>query len=296
MPAFPDLFSALRPQPLSPPGAARPGGLPASGAAGADDRAGPHPGLPDVEQLHPALWRAHQVGGQRGGGLASGFAELDAELPGHGWPARALTELLLPHPGIGELRLLAPALATVQRGGRHVMLVDPPAMPCGWTLAALGLDLRLLVLVRGPGGARTDVRTNTRTDTPTGTLWALEQALKCGHLGAVLGWLPPRVRPESLRRLQLAAQAHDGPAFLLREASAQSRPSAAPLRLLLAPGGPDELLLGIVKRRGPPLAQPLALALMPVLPASARARALRSAAVPAGQAGHAAPLAAAGHE
>jgi hypothetical protein len=64
-------------------------------------------------------------------------------------------------------------------------------------------------------------------------LWALEQALKSGHVGAVLAWLPARCGP-SVRRLQLAAQAHDGPAFLLRDAAAQARPSAAPLRLLLA--------------------------------------------------------------
>jgi protein ImuB len=72
-------------------------------------------------------------------------------------------------------------------------------------------------------------------------LWALEQALKSGHLGAVLAWLPARLPADALRRLQLAAQAHDGPAFLLRDVQERQRPSAAPLRLLLAPAGPDEL-------------------------------------------------------
>jgi protein ImuA len=236
------------------------------------------PGLPTPEQLHPALWRAHQLGRQREAGVASGFAGLDAELPGGGWPSRALTELLLPHPGIGELRLLAPALAALQQAGRGVMLFDPPAALCGWTLAALGLDLRQLVVVQAraalPGGARALLPADD-------VLWALEQALKSGHLGAVLAWLPARTRPEALRRLQLAAQAHDGPAWLLRELAAQRRPSAAPLRLLLAPAGPDELQLHIVKRRGPPLSQPLRLPLVPVLSAPARARAWRSTTVPA---------------
>jgi protein ImuA len=50
--------------------------------------------------------------------LASGHAALDAQLPGGGWPVGALTELLLPHPGVGELRLLAPALAALQRQQR----------------------------------------------------------------------------------------------------------------------------------------------------------------------------------
>jgi protein ImuA len=250
--------------------------------AGAPGRAageppGLQPGLPGPEQLHPALWRAHQVGQQRGVVQPSGFAELDAQLPGGGWPARALTELLLPHPGIGELRLLAPALAAVQQGGRSVMLFDPPAALCGWALAALGLDLRHLVLVQGRAGLKGPARALLPS---ADVLWALEQALKSGHVGAALAWLPARVRPEAVRRLQLAAQGHDGPAFLLRDVSQQARPSAAPLRLLLAPAGPDELALRIVKRRGPPLMQPLVLSLVPVLSAPARARALRDVMMP----------------
>lgn len=282
-----------------------------------------------LEQLHPALWRAHQLAQPRERVCASGFAALDAQLPGGGWPARTLTELLLPHPGVGELRLLAPALAAVQHSGHSVMWFDPPVAPCGWTLAALGLDLRQLLLVqsgdrqqrprlapgragqRGPGLRRLPA---------ADLLWALERALESGHLGAVLAWLPLTVRPESLRRLQLAAQAHDGPVWLLRDCAPGVRsdralgglsspafgarhssapgqlsgaapaarpglalpPSPAPLRLVLAASGPDELCLRIVKRRGPPLAEALHLVLPPVLSAPARARAQRGAAVPAG--------------
>ncbi|MFT3816502.1 MAG: translesion DNA synthesis-associated protein ImuA [Rubrivivax sp.] len=233
--------------------------------------------LPAPECLHPALWRAHQLGReQQQPTVASGFAALDAQLPGGGWPARALTELLLPHPGVGELRLLAPALAAVQRGGRSVLLFEPPARPAAWTLAALGLDLARLLLVQGP---ETGVKGEGRTPLPAADLlWALEQALKSGHAGALLAWLPSRLPPEALRRLQLAAQAHDGPAFVLRAQAALARPSAAPLRLRLAVAGPDELALHLVKRRGPPLAQPLRLALPPALSAPARERALRLAA------------------
>ena len=223
------------------------------------------PGLPALEQLHPALWRAHQLGRPQGaqpGVLASGHAALDAELPGGGWPAGTLTELLLPHPGVGELRLLAPALSALQRRQRSLMWFDPPAAPCPWALGALGLDVRQLVVVQSrPSQAAVDA------------LWALEQALKCGHLGGVLAWLPARRPADALRRLQLAAQAHDGPVFLLRDAQQRSRPSAAPLRLLLSSAGPDQLRVGVLKRRGPPLAQPLLLALPQVLSAPAYARA-----------------------
>ncbi|MCB1995213.1 MAG: hypothetical protein KDG57_04905, partial [Rhodoferax sp.] len=113
------------------------------------------------EAIHPALWRAAGFGRSRAPGLATGFAALDAELPGGGWPGGLLTELLLPQPGVGEWRLLAPALAALQRGrGEHgagpdlprsVMLFDPPAWPCPWTLAALGLDAMQLFVVQGRG-------------------------------------------------------------------------------------------------------------------------------------------------
>ena len=213
------------------------------------------------QDLHPALWLGHQLGRARGDGVASGFAELDAQLPGGGWPRRALTELLLPQPGIGEIRLLAPGLAAAQRDGRLVMLFDPPAQLSAWALAQLGLDVaQLLVVQTQPGSGGHD------------RLWAFEQALKSGHVGALLAWLPPRLRAERLRRLQLAAQAHDGAAFVMREAAAAERPSAAPLRLSLRAAGPDALALRVLKRRGPPREAPIVLALPPVLSEAAWAR------------------------
>ena len=242
---------------------------------------------PAPEDLHPALWRAHQLGrpsSAQQGVVASGHAELDAELPGGGWPARVLTELLLPHAGVGELRLLAPALAALQRQQRSLMWFDPPAAPCAWALGALGIDLRQLVVVHsrcgstgqagraGPIGYKPALKGRARALLPAAdVLWALEQALKSGHLGAALAWLPARLPADALRRLQLAAQAHDGPVFLLRDSEQRSRPSAAPLRLLLGSAGPDRLRVLLLKRRGPPLAQALHLALAPVLSATALA-------------------------
>ena len=69
-------------------------------------------------------------------------------------------------------------------------------------------------------------------------------------------WLPPRLQPERLRRLQLAAHNEDGPAFVLREPSAAQRPTSAPLRLALRPGGADVLAVRVLKRRGPPHSAP----------------------------------------
>jgi len=232
---------------------------------------------PAPEDLHPALWRAHQLGRPREAVTASGYPGLDAQLPGGGWPARVLTELLLPHAGVGELRLLAPVLGALQRQQRGVMWFDPPAAPCAWALSALGIDLRQLVIVQSRQAAR--VKGSARRKLPAAdVLWALEHALKSGHLGAAVAWLPARLPADALRRLQLAAQAHDGPVFLLRDVQERARPSAAPLRLLLGSAGPDLLRVALLKRRGPPLAEPLTLALAPVLSAAALARALRAAA------------------
>ena len=226
--------------------------------------------MPTPESLHPALWLGHQLGRQVDQPLPSGFVRLDAELPGGGWPRRVLTELLLAHPGIGEIRLLAHSLAAAQHRGRLVMLFDPPARLSAQALGELGIDVAQLLIV------------NTRTRViPAGdSLWALEQALKSGHVGAVVAWLPPRLRAERLRRLQLAAQAHDGPAFVMRELEARQRPTAAPLRLALRPGGGDQLLLRVLKRRGPSLDTTLQLDLPPVLASLPAQRARAGAATP----------------
>ncbi|HEX6018994.1 MAG TPA: translesion DNA synthesis-associated protein ImuA [Burkholderiaceae bacterium] len=231
------------------------------------------------ESLRDALWRAHQLGRSRCACTPSGFAALDAELPGGGWPHRALTELLVPHPGLGELRLLVPVLSRIvgtgapagdESGSRYVMLFDPPAALCGWALAQLGVNAQQLLVVHGREGAR---GAHLRCLLPSADLlWALEQALKSGHVGAVLAWLPSCLKADVLRRLQLAAQAHEGPVFLFREVQARSRPSAAPLRLLLQGAGIDRLALRVLKRRGPPLVQPLRLALPPVLGERLRVR------------------------
>jgi protein ImuA len=215
------------------------------------------------EALHPALWLAHQMGRTPERAMASGFAALDQQLPGGGWPRRVLSELLLPHPGIGEMRLLSACLVATQRAGRLVMLFDPPAALSAWALADLGFDVEQLLIIN----------TRTRVVPGSDSLWALEQALKSGHVGAVLAWLPPRLRAERLRRLQLAAHNHDGPAFVLRELAAAERPTATPLRLALRPRGADMLEVRILKRRGPPLATGLKLALPPVLSSAARQRA-----------------------
>ena len=85
------------------------------------------------------------------------------------------------------------------------------------------------------------------------SLWALEQALKSGHVGAVLAWLPPRLRAERLRRLQLAAHQHDGAAFVLREIGGAVPADGLAAAPVAAGRRRRPLAVRMLKRRGPPL-------------------------------------------
>ncbi len=187
--------------------------------------------------------------------FASGFPQLDAELPGGGWPRGALTELLAEHEGIGELGLLLPALAALTAAGQIVVLIAPPhdAHAPAWAAAGIRLDGLRLVFPRRPRDA----------------LWAGVEALRCGGVAATLLWLDSQWRGQlpanSLRRLHLAAGEGGGGAFCFRPSRLAATASPAPLRLQLqAAASTEERAVGrlrvtLLKRRGPPARQPIVL-------------------------------------
>lgn len=192
---------------------------------------------------HPALWRGESVS-PAPPGVATGFPALDALLPGGGWPANALTEIFAARPGIGELSLLAPTLARLSRTDRRwIMLVAPPHLPYAPALAAAGVDLARLVLVRPRSAAE--------------ALWAARQALASGSCSAVLAWLAAP-GAASLRRLQLAAEEAHTVAVLYRPAGAAVASSPAALKLSLEAAG-SKLAVHVLKRRGSLVAQPVLL-------------------------------------
>ncbi|HSC22137.1 MAG TPA: translesion DNA synthesis-associated protein ImuA [Casimicrobiaceae bacterium] len=191
---------------------------------------------------HPAIWRGGDCAPEPES-IGTGFAELDAVLPGNGWPRAALTEILLEREGVGELRLTLPALARLQADGRSVVWIAPPYRPYAPALAAAGLDLARLIVVQD--ASRTDA------------LWAYEQALRAPECGAAFGWMPA-YDERVLRRLQVAAREGRTWGVLWRRPGENARARVAPLRLALGPWQ-GRLAVRVLKRRGGDLPRPIVL-------------------------------------
>ena len=188
---------------------------------------------PELARLleHPAIWRG--VSAAQAEVLPTGFGELDAHLPGGGWPRSGLIEILASRFGIGELSLLLPALAALTRRAmaRWCAWVAPPLEPFAPALAAHGMLLERVLVVRvpassprrGPGGRGAEA---------VRTLWAFEQALGSGACDVALAWAEqPRLR--EIRRLQLAAERGRALGVLFRSRRAAQESSHAILRVQL---------------------------------------------------------------
>jgi hypothetical protein len=200
------------------------------------------PGAPLTALLaRPDIRRGDALAQVASPSVPTGFAALDAELPGGGWPTGCLIELLPAHEGIGELRILGPALAALSRAGRRLAWIAPPHTPYAPALDAAGIALTQLLIVR--------------TAAVCDALWTAEQAFASAACGAVLVW-PGTAKYAELRRLQLAAGKTRALAVLFRAPRAASEASPAVLRLALhtVVGG---LAVRILKRRGAVCEQPV---------------------------------------
>lgn len=182
---------------------------------------------------HPGIWRRGASTILAVDAQPTGLAELDALLPGGGWPRGALTEILIEADGIGECSLLLPALAALTQARKRVALIAPPYIPYAPALAAAGIDLAQLVHIDANA---------------VDTHWTAEQCLRAGCCGAVVNWLPT-ADYHQLRRLQLAAEtgAAIGIVFRSLGAASQTSPAALRLKVTAAETGPR---IEILKCRG----------------------------------------------
>ena len=187
---------------------------------------------------NPRIWRGRETAGayhNHTRGIATGFTDLDRQLAGGGWPQAALTEVISEHHGVGELRLLMPALVRLsQANGGWVAWIAPPYQPYAPALVARGLNLSRVLMVHARG-------TND-------ALWATEQALRSGTCTAVLSWIA-QADDRRLRRLQLAAETGDALGFLFRPPAVLAQTSPAALRIELVPHA-DQLMIRLHKQRG----------------------------------------------
>ena len=189
------------------------------------------------------LWRASSIDANYKQHCSTGYTSLDQKLPSAGWPADGVTEFLHDRAGIGELRLLAPALARMtHEQSRWVLFVSPPYIPYPPALAQAGIDLTRVIV--------------SQPRAPKDYLWVLEKALASQSCSAVIAW-PGRIHEKQIRRLQLASKDGYSWGILFRPEDASKNASPAELRLRLRPPssnspGKDNssIAVKILKRRG----------------------------------------------
>jgi hypothetical protein len=196
-----------------------------------------------VESLlrDPRLWRGQGAALPPLSNRPTGCIALDDALPTGGWPEAALVEVLISADGLGELSLLLPTLAALSSQDKPILVIAPPyrAYAPAWQRAGVRLSQLQLIEANGKDA-----------------LWAMEQALRAGCCGAVIGW-PIKADDNALRRLQVAAETGQTLGFAFRPMNAQGNPSPAPLRLAIrgTHAGPE---LRVLKCRGAlPPAQPI---------------------------------------
>jgi len=182
-----------------------------------------------LEELRQQIRRLERRPARRAGVVPSGRLDVDALLPGGGFPCGSITGIV-GGPASGKTRLALGALREAQEAGALVAFVDgrgelyPPAV------VALGVDPARLLIVRlqenGKEAARRAV---------TG-LWAAEALLASGAFAAVAVDVPLRSVPAAraqamLRRLRSAAEKGGVAALWLGPPGEPGLPAALRLEL-----------------------------------------------------------------
>jgi hypothetical protein len=180
---------------------------------------------------HPSLWRGR--GAVLPSGLPTGFAALDAVLPGGGWPQRGLVEIITTGSGHGELALWTPLIRQFGQAedARCCAFIAPPFELFAPAWRAAGARLERLLVARSPE-----------------PLWVLEQALLSGACAIAFAWQEHATLTE-LRRLVLAAERGACLGVLIRPVRAIVEPTAASLRLTVRRTA-TRLRLELLKGRG----------------------------------------------
>jgi len=203
-----------------------------------------------------ALWRQSledPASLERVQALSSGCPTIDRALPEKGFRPGTLVEWLFRGEGDGTATLAFHAAAGALRaatgacrGGGAVVVLDRTGEFYPLAAVAQGIEPARLIVVH-PG--------NKADHT-----WALDQALRCPAVAAVVAWpesLDGKLDGRTFRRLQLAAEQGGGLGLLIRPESVRSQPSWADVRLLVEPlpskspyGRPRRMRIVLLRCRG----------------------------------------------
>jgi len=189
--------------------------------------------LQTLLESNPQVWRAKDAGRYMMSGIPTGYPQLDATLPGGGWPTNAIMEMVIPQWGIGELQLLLPLMRTITQQKRWILWISPPYVPYAPALEHAGIDMDYVIVIQ-PDNSCKDA------------LWGIEKALQSQACALVLAW--PNGLPNGvIRRLQLAAETGHSLGVLFRQRNDEHSPAALRLRLRPAVKG---VHVEVLKARG----------------------------------------------
>jgi protein ImuA len=178
-----------------------------------------------LESLKKALRRAEQVpcdatwSEWKMSPVVTGTA-LDCLLPVGGLPRGSLVEWLVYGPGSGASLLALHVARAAGCSGARIVVIDSQLRFYAPAAAGLGIDPADLIVVRPRREAD--------------AMWALDQAIRCAGVAAVL-WCGHKLDSHHFRRLQLASESSGSLGLLIRPHTVLREPSWAVLRLLVEP-------------------------------------------------------------
>lgn len=183
-----------------------------------------------LAELRTRIRRLEGMGGEEGGTLPFGVPELDAALPDGGLPLGCLHAVAAEDRGAGTAFAAALLARLAAARDAPVLWIVRGRDLHAAGLAAYGLTPDRLIAVRAVREAD--------------ALWAMEEALRCKRLSAVLGETG-RLDLTASRRLQLAAEAGGVTGVLLTSGEERAGgASAAVTRWRVAPA-PSAPVLGV---------------------------------------------------
>ena len=191
-------------------------------------------------KIEGKLWRGFkrsQYSSLKVQSICTGYKQINEQLHSEGWPLSSSHEFGITQSGIGELRLLLPALKKLQTYSqqKEIIFISPPYTLFAPALEQYDIDIDCVTVINVQD-------LNER-------LWATEQSLLADCCAAVVSWYDRfKISHHELRRLQLATEASCSWNVLFRDSKRLEEASAAGLRAYLSSTSYCKLQVDIIKQ------------------------------------------------